>query len=98
MTTYSDHQQRLLDQGASFDRVREARRPAIDRDAMQEAELIELSRSQRMGASGGWGTRLGTSGAYLLDPEGKTVGYIADKGLAEDIARLLTNWNNAGGR
>lgn len=27
MTTYSDHQQRLLDQGASFDRVREARRP-----------------------------------------------------------------------
>lgn len=73
----------------------------VNRDADQEAELIELSRSQRIGSvtvvGASWGIRLGTQGAWLLNPEGKVAGYLTTPELAETIARLLTHYDNTGG-
>jgi hypothetical protein len=48
MTTYSDHQQRLLDQGASIERVAEARLPATA--AAAPTPLTRAQKGERVGS------------------------------------------------
>lgn len=74
MATFSDYQQRLMDQGASFERVLEARRPIRMEDTMKTAKARVLEIDPKATLRGPF--RVGHYVNYSVhDGDGKEIGW-----------------------